>query len=94
MVTKTFICDKCKKSVGETELYSVEVELNRPTGGYSSRMHSAHKDICKECLKTLGIIVDAPEDAKEREKQTSKNQKTFENRICNFLSDLGVLFEE
>ena len=53
MKTTTYICDKCKKSVGATGLYSVEVSLKRPTGGYSSTMHSASKDICKECLERI-----------------------------------------
>ena len=95
MKTTTYICDKCKKSVGATDLYSVEVSLKKPdSNGYSSTLHSTSKDICKDCLKSIGILTEIPEDKKQSEAQQTKNQKTFEDRFCDMLSDLGVLFEE
>lgn len=93
MKTTTYICDKCKKSVGETELCGIDVSITSPQNS-CSRRHSAHKDICKECLKSLGIIIDLPADKAAASEQDHKNQKSFEDKFCDMLSDLGVQFEE
>ena len=43
MVTKTFICDLCKKSVGESELYPITITITRPAKSYN-KMLSVAKD--------------------------------------------------
>ena len=92
MITKTFICDLCKKSVGETELIPLDVNLSMPKSpsGYTQRL-TAKRDICKECLKAKGIVTEIT-DEKQRETVITKSQKTFEEKFVDMLADLGVAF--
>jgi hypothetical protein len=94
MITKTFICDSCKKSVGETELTTLSISLKvcKNSNGYATTI-SANKDICKDCLEKKGILVTVPENQKPDE-VIAKNQKCLEDKIADFLADLGVVFEQ
>ena len=97
MRTITFICDTCKKSVGESELYKVSTSINIPKGPNSSsgRLVSCEKDICKECLEKKGLVTFLTSDEYEKRTQaTISNQKTLEAKLIDFLADLGVLFEQ
>jgi hypothetical protein len=94
MITKTYICDVCKKSVGESELYGVSVSITVPKkpDTYSQKLLTINKDICEECLKNKGIVVDIPEDKKN--KISESNKKTLESKLIDILEDLGVAFQE
>lgn len=101
MITKTFICDVCKKSVGETELCQVEANVKVPRQdncrsmkSVSTKFANCDKDVCKDCLVKKGILIELSEDDKERANQVASNQKTLESKLIDILSDLGVLFEE
>lgn len=93
MVTKTFICDICKNSVGETELCEVGVSIKRPQNPYTT-MLTCKKDICKKCLEKKGIVTETTGDrAKDIQSETT-NQKTIESKLIELLEDLGVQFTE
>lgn len=99
MITKTFICDVCKKSVGETELLKVSASVTVPKQvsysgkkSYSAqKLLSCDKDICKDCMKAKGLI-DLSKEGEEQEE--TGNQKTFEAKLIDILEDLGVVFVE
>lgn len=99
MITKTYICDKCNSSVGESELCTVEITIKSPqplTHSNSYRKNEvtkAEKHICKECLDRKGIRVVLPENEK-KEKFDKQNEVCLEDKIMEFLQDLGVLFED
>ena len=95
MITKTFICDVCKKSVEESELYPLSVSLTIPKqkNTYSSKLASCNKDVCRECLEKKGLITDAIENGDKKE-EFQQNQKTFESKFIDFLEDIGVAFVE
>ena len=99
MITKTFICDVCKKSVGESELLKVSASVTVPKQvsysgkkSYSTqKLLSCDKDICKDCMTAKGLIV----LSKEGEEQDEiVNPKTFEEKFIDFLEDIGVAFVE
>jgi len=96
MITKTFICDKCKKSVGEAELYPVHTKIELPPRADRNYRRTAEckMDFCKDCLSKQGILVEASENKDEEEKNQIQNKKTFETKLIDILSDLGVMFEE
>jgi len=96
MITKTFICDKCKKSVGEAELYPVttRIDLSPIAGSNYRRTAECKMDFCKDCLSKQGILVESCEDKDEAIKNEVQNKKTLENKFVDILSDLGVVFEE
>lgn len=93
MITKTFICDMCKKSVGETELtqLSISMKMFKATSGYANIL-TANKDICKDCLEKKGILTYLPEGQKHEDIAT-KNQKALSDKLIDILEDLGVVFE-
>ena len=93
MKTTTYICDKCKKSVGAEDLIEINFSANlikKPNGYYSSQ--PINKDICKKCLEEKGLIIEFNEEKYEQD--LKKNEKTIEDKILEFLEDLGVVFQE
>ena len=95
MITKTFICDLCKKSVGETELFGIEVNINVPgKSGYGGRYVTQKKEVCKECLEKKGIVTEATGDRAKDQQNGTANQKTLEQKMIDILEDLGVQFTE
>lgn len=96
MITKTFICDLCKKSVGESELFKVVTAITIPrqkNDCYSRNLASCDKDVCRECLEKKGLVTDAIENGDKKE-EFQQNQKTFESKFVDFLEDIGVAFVE
>lgn len=95
MITKTFICDLCKKSVGESELFKVATAITIPKqkNSYSQKLASCDKDVCRECLEKKGLVTDAIENGDKKE-EFQQNQKTFESKFVDFLEDIGVAFVE
>ena len=93
MKTTTYICDKCKKSVGAEDLIEIQfsaILIKKPNLYNSSQ--TIKKDICKKCLEEKGLIVEF--DQEKYEQNLNKNEKTIENKILEFLEDLGVVFQE
>lgn len=97
MKTTTYICDSCKKSVSEAELIALEVGLTGDIcikDGERRYAKQAHLDICKDCLRKKGFVIEAPQDKDERHEAQAKNQKTLENKLIDILEDIGVAFVE
>lgn len=96
MITKTFICDVCKKSVGEAELFEISTSLTVPKQerGYSKTLTMCKKDVCRDCLEKKGIITSGYGIKDEHELAEAKNQKTLESKLIDILEDLGVAFVE
>jgi hypothetical protein len=94
MRTTTFICDVCKKSVGETELCQVDTSVKMPRLDRGMKLASCNKDVCKECLTKKGLLIEYSGSDKERADQVASNQKTLESKLIDILEDLGVAFQE
>jgi len=96
MITKTFICDKCKKSVGEFELLSLKVTIReaKPTSVYARNLADSEKDICKECLVKTGMIPTNFEQQSDKDEASIANKKTLDTKLIEILEDLGVQFCE
>lgn len=97
MITKTYICDVCNKSVGEGDLCTTEIVIKSPNstgnGYYRNEITRAEKHICKKCLTEKNIRVELPEGQK-KEEMDKKNKMSLEDKVLDFLQDLGVMFEE
>lgn len=91
MVTSTYICDDCKRSVGREDLCSVDVSIGFNVGNYTRRGNVAKKDICKECLRKRDMLIENEADPKT---EPNIKTQTLEKKIVDFLCDLGVVFEE
>lgn len=92
MKTEIYTCDLCKKSVGSNQLSHITLNTRGITLS-PNKYHSDIKiDICKDCLKKKGFIIEAtPEEVEQADKA---NQKTIESKIIDILEDLGVAFHE
>lgn len=93
MKTTTYICDKCKKSVGEDELVplSISAYFIQVQNTYKTTT-KADRDICKSCLREKGLLVEA--DAETLKERTGRNEKTLEDKMLEILEELGVAFLE
>ena len=97
MKTTTYICDICSKSVSETELTTLKVnmEARRKVGLSASSYNmikTCSKDICLDCLKKKEIVNKTFLDPKEPEETEKSNTRTVEDKFIEILSDLGVQF--
>jgi len=97
MRTTTFICDVCKKSVGEFDLFKVSTTIEFPqrTGNFrTNKLAQCQKDVCRECLEKKGLVTEGYGEKGKEEESAAKNQKTFEDKFVDFLEDIGVAFVE
>jgi len=94
MITKTYICDICKKSVGESELVNLSIRADILKNSDGRRTYATvSKDVCTECLEKKGVLTTVPEGQKFND-VLEKNHKSLKDKILDFLSDLGVMFEQ
>lgn len=91
MRTEVFTCDICKKSKSQGDLAKITIKSDGihmkgvPYGGIVI-------DVCPECLKRKGFIVECKKE--EEEQAAMQNKQTLEDKIYEFLSDMGVAFVE
>nr|DAJ03602.1 MAG TPA: spire-like protein [Caudoviricetes sp.] len=91
MRTEVYTCDICKQSKGRDDLAKITIKSEgiRMKGvGYNGIM----VDICPDCLKKKGFIVEFKEE--DMEPALMQNKQTLEDKVFEILSDLGVVFEE
>lgn len=91
--TTVFTCDICKQSKSKNDLAKITVKSEgiRMKGvGYSG----INIDVCPDCLKKKGFVVEKKETEQENDQTAMQNKATLEDKIYDFLRDMGVLFEE
>lgn len=91
--TMIYTCDICKTSKSKDDLARITVKAEgiRMKGvGFSG----IKIDICPDCLKKKGFVVDFPDKNDENEQALVKNKATLEDKIYDFLVDMGVAFTE
>lgn len=91
--TTVFTCDICKQSKSKNDLAKITVKSEgiRMKGvGYSG----INIDVCPDCLKKKGFVVERKETEQENDQTAMQNKVTLEDKIYDFLRDMGVLFEE
>ncbi len=93
MKTEVYTCDLCKKSVSREDLCQLSVHAEGIAIKSADRYHPLRVDVCKDCLKRKGFVVDRPDKMEIAEAQ-KRNQATLEDKLCEILEDLGVAFTE
>lgn len=91
--TTVYTCDICKQSKSKDDLAKITINSDgiRMKGvGYNGIII----DICPECLKKKGFVVEEKETQEENFQAAMQNKVTLEDKIYEFLSDMGVVFEE
>lgn len=91
--TTVYTCDICKQSKSKDDLAKITVNAEgiRMKGvGYNG----IQIDVCPDCLKKKGFVVEPKETEAEDEQAKLQNKATLEDRIYDFLSDMGVMFTE
>lgn len=93
MRTETYICDLCKQSKSKNDLSKITIKTegimikNQPYSGIQV-------DVCSDCLRKKGFIVDIKESKTSVENAQATNRKTIEDKLFDILDDLGVAFVE
>lgn len=92
MKQEVYSCDICKKPNAKEHLSHLEV---RSDGIHFKDMKYSclHIDICDECLRKKGIQVERKTDDNEAQR-LQQNKICLEDKVTEFLRDLGVIFEE
>lgn len=92
--TTVYTCDICKGSKDRNDLAKIEVKVEGLRIKGVDRYTSLKTDICKECLRKKGFVVEPKVDDEENQQTEGRNRLTLEDKIYNILEDLGVAFAE
>lgn len=93
MQTTNYIGDICKTSKSKEDLSALYVKTRGITISPNKYHSDIGFDICQDCLKKKGFIVN-PVPREQEEDAGKTNCKTLENKILEILEDLGVQFYE
>lgn len=93
MITNTYVCDKCGKSVGEKDLYQLVCELGA-IGEASYRRNKESKHICTDCLKKEGLLVEVVKPGPKGENEVDIEHKAFKEKVVDLLKELEVVFAD
>lgn len=91
--TTVYTCDICKQSKSKNDLAKITVKsdgIQMKGVGYQGIVI----DICNDCLKRKGFVVEHKETEAEEEQAKMQNKATLEDKFYDLLSDMGVVFEE
>ena len=90
--TTVYTCDICKQSKDRDDLARIDVRTEGIRIKNCDRYNPLKIDICKDCLKKKGFLVEfKSEDGEQVEKQ---NKATLEDKLYDILEDMGVAFQE
>lgn len=93
--TTVYTCDICKGSKDKNDLAKIEVTVKGiRIKGVDDRYFPLKIDICKECLKKKGFIVEPKVDDEENQQTEGRNRMTLEDKLYDILEDMGVVFAE
>lgn len=95
MRTEVYTCDVCKGSKDKNDLAKIEVTVDGlRVKGVSNRYTTLKIDICKECLRKKGFVVEPKADNEENQQTEGRNRMTLEDKLYDILVDIGVAFVE
>lgn len=93
--TMVYTCDICKGSKARNDLAKIRVQIEGVrVKGVNMSYGTLEIDICKECLKKKGFIVEPRVDDEENQQTEGRNRVTLENKLYEILEDMGVVFAE
>lgn len=93
--TMVYTCDICKGSKARNDLAKIKVQIEGVrVKGVNMKYGTLEIDICKECLKKKGFIVEPRVDDEENQQTEGRNRVTLENKLYEILEDMGVVFAE
>lgn len=84
--------DIFKQSKGKNELAKIEVKSEGIRIRNCDRYSPLKIDICKDCLKRKGFLVEIKDE--EAEQAEMQNKATLKDKLYEILDDLGVAFIE
>lgn len=90
--TTVYTCDICKQSKDRNDLAKIEVKTEGIKIKNCDRYNALKIDICKDCLKRKGFLVEIKNE--ESEQAQKQNKATLEDKLYDILEDLGVAFCE
>ena len=92
--TEVFTCDICKQSKSENDLARIKISVDGLHVNKGGMYGGISFDVCSDCLKKKGIIVD-PKQIEENKEQTAiTNDAKLTDALLDWLSDMGVQFQE
>lgn len=94
MRTEVYTCDICKQSKSKGDLSNMDIHaqvIRLASGPWAKPIHF---DICKDCLKKHGFIVNPKESEVSEDEAEKHNEATLKNKILDILTDLDVQFYE
>lgn len=91
--TMMYTCDVCKQSKSKDDLAHLSIKSEGILISGCDRYLPLEIDVCKDCLKKKGFVVEIKSD-EELAEVKKQNKLTLEDKIYDILEDLGVAFCE
>lgn len=91
--TTVFTCDICKQSKSKNDLAKITVRTEGIHIKNQVNYTGIQIDVCPDCLRKKGFVVEAKTE-EELEQAKKQNEVSLEDKIYDFLSDMGVVFAE
>lgn len=90
--TTVYTCDICKQSKDRDDLARIEVKTEGIRIKNCDRYNPLKIDICKDCLKRKGFLVEVKDE--DNEQAQKQNKATLEDKLYEILEDMGAAFVE
>lgn len=92
MKQEVYSCDICKKPNAKEHLSRIEIKADG-IHFKDIKYGGLHIDVCDECLRKKGMQVERKTDDEE-DRRLQQNKVCLEDKIIDFLQDIGVVFQE
>lgn len=87
--TTVYTCDVCKQNKSKSDLTQIEVTTDSTRIESFSKYNPLKIDICKECLKEKGFLVEY-----KNIHGHEQNKEILRNKMIDILREIGVAFIE
>lgn len=93
MEVVSHVRDICKQTKTKEEMVQMTLTQNNYSSEIRIMKNYLRLDICHDCLKKKGIVIEKTEGQSDDEK-FKKNEKTLQDKFIEILDELGVSFYE
>lgn len=88
------VCDICKQTKSKDDMVQLELmQRSKYTSKFKLMANDIKLDLCQDCLKKKGIIIERSEEQVE-EDRLAHNEASFRDKFIELLVDCDVQFYE
>lgn len=95
MEVVSHVCDICKSTKTKEDLIQLDLsQKNLYSSKFKIMSNNIKLDICQDCLKKKGIVIEKSETEEDESSRLIHNEATFKDKFIELLVDCDVQFYE